>query len=103
MWLGNDLKLPQTRLTIVSYIILGMIALLLVGFWKLQVIDSDRYTQLAERNRVRTIPLEDLHKQLDESRGLPKFQPILIKPEASPADIAFIESHRADLQVLEMV
>src|SRR2546427_9008855 len=57
MWLGNDLKLPQTRLTIVSYIILGMIALLLVGFWKLQVIDSDRYTQLAERNRVRTIPL----------------------------------------------
>src|SRR5207245_1602878 len=49
------------------------------------------------------IPLEDLHKQLDESRGLPKFQPILIKPEASPADIAFIESHRADLQVLEMV
>src|SRR5207253_3091084 len=141
-----------TRLTIVSYIILGMIALLLVGFWKLQVIDSDRYTQLAERNRVRTIPLiaprgrmldregrvlvdnypsfsvlllrddaqqverslpqvaeglgiplEDLHKQLDESRGLPKFQPILIEPEASPADIAFIESHRADLQVLEMV
>src|SRR5437899_10727142 len=152
MWLGNDLKLPQTRLTIVSYIILGMIALLLVGFWKLQVIDSDRYTQLAERHRVRTIPLiaprgrmldregrvlvdnypsfsvllrradppqverslpqvaeglgiplEDLRKQLDESRGLPKFQPILIKPEASPADIAFIESHRADLQVLEMV
>ena len=152
MWLGNDLKLPQTRLTIVSYVIIGMIALLLVGFWKLQVIDSDRYTQLAERNRVRTIPLiaprgrmldregrvlvdnypsfsvlllrddpllverslpqvadslgiplEDLRKQLDESRGLPKFQPILIKPEASPADIAFIESHRADLQVLEMV
>src|SRR5437899_11558816 len=57
MWLGNDLKLPQTRLTIVSYIILGMIALLLVGFWKLQVIDSDRYTQLAQRNRVRTMPL----------------------------------------------
>src|SRR5437879_12149701 len=72
MWLGNDLKLPQTRLTIVSYIILGMIALLLAGFWKLQVIDSDRYTQLAERNRVRTIPLiEPRGRMMDRAgRGL---------------------------------
>ena len=34
---------------------------------------------------------------------LPHFQPIVIKPEASPADIAFIESHRADIPVLEML
>ncbi len=34
---------------------------------------------------------------------MPKFQPIVIKPEASPSDIAFIESHRADIPVLEML
>src|ERR1700720_1548552 len=34
-----------------------MITLLLLGFWKLQVIDSDKYGQMAERNRVRSIPI----------------------------------------------
>ena len=34
---------------------------------------------------------------------MPKFQPIVIKPEASPSDIAFIESHRVDIPVLEML
>ncbi len=152
MWFGSEHKLPQARLTIVSYVIIGMIGLLLFGFWKLQIIESEHYSQLADRNRIRAIPLiaprgrmldregrvlvdnypsfsilllrddaqlveknlaqvaeglgiplEEIQKQLDESKGLPKFTPILIKPEASQADIAFIESHRVDLPLLEMV
>ena len=135
-----------------SYVIVGMITLLLLGFWKLQVIDSDKYGQLAERNRVRAIPiiaprgrmldrdgrvlvdnypsfsvlllrddsaavdknlpaiadglglsLDDLKEQLNSTINLPKFQPIVIKPEATPADVAFIESHRADIPLLEML
>ena len=151
MWFKNENKLPQTRLAIASYVIVGMIALLLFGFWKLQVLESEKYAELAERNRVRSIPviaprgrmldregrvlvdnypsfsillirddpqlaktlpqiaegmgiaLEDLQKQLDEAKNLPKFQPIVAKPEASQADIAFIESHRKDIPVVEMV
>jgi len=129
-----------------------MIALLLFGFWKLQIIDSDRYAQMAERNRVRSIPiiaprgsmldregrvlvdnypsfsvlllrdapsqvekllpqiadglsmtLDDVKQQIDAASAMPKFQPIVIKPEASPSDIAFIESHRSDIPVLEML
>jgi penicillin-binding protein 2 len=148
----SDNRLPQTRLAVVSYIIVGMIGLLLLGFWKLQVIDSDKYGQMAEQNRVRSIPIiaprgrmldrdgrvlvdnrpsfsvlllrddpklveeylpaiaeglgisvEDLHDQLQNTRNLPKFQPIVIKPEASSADLDFIESHRADIPVLEML
>src|SRR5271168_3064767 len=53
----NDKRLPTERLTVVSYAIVGVIALLLFGFWKLQIIDSDRYAQMAERNRVRSIPI----------------------------------------------
>ena len=53
----NDNRLPQTRLAVVSYIIVGMIGLLLLGFWKLQVINSDKYGQMAEQNRVRSIPI----------------------------------------------
>ncbi|HEY6130181.1 MAG TPA: penicillin-binding protein 2 [Candidatus Acidoferrum sp.] len=144
--------MPQTRLAVVSYIIVGMIGLLLLGFWKLQVIDSDKYGQMAEQNRVRSIPIiaprgrmldrdgrvlvdnrpsfsvlllrddpklveqylpaisdglgisvDDLHDQLQSTRNLPKFQPIVIKPEASSADLDFIESHRSDIPVLEML
>ena len=55
--LMNDKRLPTERLAVVSYVIVGVIALLLFGFWKLQIIDSDRYAQMAERNRVRSIPI----------------------------------------------
>jgi len=49
------------------------------------------------------IRLDDLRDQLANTKNLPKFQPIIIKPDASPADIAFIESHRSDIPVLEMI
>jgi penicillin-binding protein 2 len=49
------------------------------------------------------ISMEDLHDQLQNTRNLPKFQPIVIKPEASSADLDFIESHRSDIPVLEML
>jgi penicillin-binding protein 2 len=144
--------MPQTRLTVISYLIVGLMALLLLGFWKLQIVNSDRYAQLAERNRVRSIPIiaprgsmmdrygrvivdnypsfsvlllrddpqqverllpqiadglgmtvDDIQQQMEAATSLPHFQPIVIKPEASPADVAFIESHRADIPVLEML
>ncbi|HEV2102348.1 MAG TPA: hypothetical protein VGR58_06170, partial [Candidatus Acidoferrum sp.] len=56
-WFRNDNRLPQERLAAASYVIVGMITLLLLGFWKLQVIDSDKYGVMAERNRVRSIPI----------------------------------------------
>jgi penicillin-binding protein 2 len=151
-WFESDSKLPATRLAIVSYTVVGLIALLLLGFWKLQVIDSDKYADLAERNRVRALPIiaprgrmldregrvlvdtypsfsvlllrddpqaierslpliaeglgvsvEELQDDLEAAKSLPKFQPIVIKPEASQADIAYIESHRADIPLLEML
>ncbi len=151
-WFRNDNRLPQERLAASSYVIVGMITLLLLGFWKLQVVDSDKYGQMAERNRVRSIPiiaprgrmldrdgrvlvdnypsfsvlllrddmaaveknlpaiadglglsLDDLKDQLNNTGALPKFQPIVIKPEATQADVAFIESHRADIPLLEML
>ena len=49
------------------------------------------------------VPLNDLADQLDNARELPKFQPIVIKPEATPGDVAFIESHRSDIPLLEML
>ena len=151
-WFRNDNRLPQGRLAVASYIIVGMVGVILLGFWKLQVIDAEKYTSMALRNSVRSIPViaprgrmldrdgrvlvdnhpsfsvlllrddpvlvdnnlpaiaeglglavEDLKEQLGTTKNLPKFQPIIIKPEASQADIAFIESHRSDIPILEMI
>jgi penicillin-binding protein 2 len=151
-WNVNDQRIPQDRLALVSYLSVGFVVLLLVGFWKLQVVQSGHFIDLAERNRVRSIPIiaprgpmldrdgrvlvdsypsfsilllrddprslekslpqieeglgiskEDLHQQLEAARAEPKFQPVVIKPAASEADIAFVESHRADLPVLELM
>ena len=57
IWFENDKKLPQMRLAAVSYGIVGLIGLLLFGFWNLQVIQTTHYKDLAERNRIRSIPI----------------------------------------------
>ncbi len=152
LWFGSDTKLPQTRLAVISYVIVGLTLLLLIGFWKIQIIDSTRYQEQADRNRIRTIPVlaprgkmldregriivdnypsfsvlllrddmaqvtrslpqiseglglgkDDIQQQLDAAKWLAKYEPIIIKPEATQADVAFIESHRPDLPMLEMV
>ncbi|HXQ26290.1 MAG TPA: penicillin-binding protein 2 [Candidatus Acidoferrales bacterium] len=135
-----------------SYLSAAMVIFLLVGFWKLQVVQSVHFADLAERNGIRSIAIiaprgtmldregrvlvdsypsfsilllrdnpkliekslgpiedglgiakEDLLQQLDAAKNEPKFLPVIIKPAASQADIAFVESHRADLPVLELM
>lgn len=151
-WGISDQKIPQGRLALFSYLSVVLVAVLLVGFWKLQVVQSDHFADLAEKNRIRYIPIiaprgamldregrvladsypsfsilllrddpkqvekslprieeglgisgDDLRQQLEEAKSEPKFQPVVIKPAASDADIAFVESHRIDLPMLELM
>jgi penicillin-binding protein 2 len=151
-WSISDQKIPQGRLALVSYLSVVFVVLLLVGFWKLQVVQSGHFVDLAERNRVRSIPIiaprgamldrdgrilvdsypsisilllrddlkalekslpqieeglgisrEELRQMVEAAKNEPKFQPIIIKPVASDADKAFVESHRVDLPVLELM
>ncbi|MGH9521433.1 MAG: penicillin-binding protein 2, partial [Terriglobales bacterium] len=57
MSFGRDDKIPQLRLTAVQYGILGVFLLLAFGLWRLQVVGTDYYSQLAEKNRIRNIPI----------------------------------------------
>ncbi len=151
-WTVSDQKIPQGRLALVSYVSVFFVVLLLVGFWKLEVVQSDHFADLAEKNQIRSIPIiaprgamldregrvlvdsypsfsilllrdnlkdvqknlplieeglgidkSDLEDQLDAARNEPKFEPIIIKPAATEADIAFVESHRADLPMLDLM
>ncbi|MBI4463048.1 MAG: penicillin-binding protein 2 [Acidobacteria bacterium] len=149
---GQERKLPRERLAWLRLAVIAVCVLLLVGFWRLQVLRSDYYAQLAERNRIRTLPImaprglildrngrvlvdnypafsvillrEDvpqargsleaiarglnldaawLAQRLEDFGDAPPYFPIVLKDEASLADIAFIEAHRSDFPELELL
>src|SRR5438552_7509805 len=54
---GRDEKVSHARLTAVQYIILSIFFVLAYGLWRLQVAQSDLYSSLAEKNRVRNVPI----------------------------------------------
>ena len=54
---GRDEKVSPIRLTAVQYIILGIFLILAYGLWRLQVVQSELYSTLAEKNRVRNVPI----------------------------------------------
>jgi penicillin-binding protein 2 len=139
-------------LSLFSYLSAFFVVLLLIGFWKLQVMQSEHFSDLAEKNGIRAISIiaprgvmldregrvlvdsypsfsilllrdnpkllekslpqiedglgisrEDLEMQLEAAKLEPKFLPIIVKPAASQSDIAFVDSHRADIPVLDLM
>jgi penicillin-binding protein 2 len=152
MALSRDDKVPQFKLTVVQYGILGIFLFLAYGLWRLQVGGSDYYEKLAEQNRVRNVPVlaprgrildregrtivdnypsfsalllrdqqRDLNADAEQiAAGLhmdpaevrnrirrfawrPQFEPIILKDDITPAELAFIESHRNELPELDTI
>ena len=150
--LGRDEKVSQTRLTAVQYIILAIFLLLAYGLWRLQVVDSDVYSTLAEKNRIRNVPIlaprgkivdregriivdnypsfsalllrdqsrdlnadadliaQGLHMNGNEVRervrkfaSMPQYQPIFLKEDITPDELAFVEAHRNELPELDTI
>ncbi|HKS73351.1 MAG TPA: penicillin-binding protein 2 [Terriglobales bacterium] len=149
---GRDEKVSPIRLTAVQYIILVVFLILAYGLWRLQVMQSDFYANLAEKNRVRNVPIlaprgkildregriivdnypsftalllrdssrdliadseliaKGLHLDADELRekihhfqSVPQYQPIYLKEDITPDELAFIESHRNELPELDTI
>ena len=149
--LGSEEKISQGRLLAVWYGILVIFLGLAFGLWRLQVMGSDRYGMLAERNRIRTIPIlaprgkildregrilvdnypsfsalllreqptsdadleriaSGLHLTLEQVRermrkvaGEARFQPVILKDDITPDELAFIDSHRNELPQLDTI
>jgi penicillin-binding protein 2 len=150
--LGSDEKVSELRLTAAQYAILAIFLLLAYGLWKLQVMQSDLYASLAEKNRIRTVPIlaprgkildregrvivdnypsfsalllrdspgdlnadaemiaQGLHLDPSELRtrihhfsSLPQYQPILLKEDITPDELAFIDAHRNELPELDTI
>ncbi len=54
---SDDRRTHGTRLAVMQYTAAGLIALLAVGFWILQVPQHERYDEMAENNHLRSVPL----------------------------------------------
>src|SRR6202007_1903837 len=149
---GRDEKVSGIRLTAVQYVILVIFLILAYGLWRLQVMQSDVYAQLAEKNRVRNVPIlaprgkildregrtivdnypsfsalllrdssrdlnadadaiaQGLHLDPNEVRdrvrkftAMPQYQPIFLKDDITPDELAFIESHKNELPELDTI
>ena len=149
---GRDEKVSPIRLTAVQYIILVIFLILAYGLWRLQVVQSDFYASLAEKNRIRDVPIlaprgkildregriivdnypsftalllrdssrdlmadaeliaHGLHMDPDELRerirkfqSMPQYQPIYLKDDITPDELAFIEAHRNELPELDTI
>ena len=149
---GRDEKVSSIRLTAVQYIILVVFMILAYGLWRLQVMQSDFYAQLAEKNRIRNVPilaprgkildrqgrtivdnypsysallLRDSSRDLNADAGviaqglnldakevrdrirkftsMPQYQPIFLKDDITPDELAFIEAHKNELPELDTI
>ncbi len=149
---GRDEKVSQGRLTAVQYIVLGIFLLLTYGLWRLQVSQSDLYSTLAEKNRIREVPIlaprgkvfdrdgriivdnypsfsalllrdssrdivadsdmiaDGLHLDRKEVRdrikkfaAAPQYQPIYLKDDITPDELAFIDAHHNELPELDTI
>ncbi len=139
--LRDDPKFASARIAVFQYATVAIFLFLISGFWDLQVRNPELYSELAERNRIKSLPIiaprgkildrdgrvivdnhlswsvilsretlkpehlrpiadglhldyDDMRLQLKRYQSRPKYEPIIIKQELTPADIAFVESHK---------
>jgi penicillin-binding protein 2 len=84
---GRDEKIPQSKLTVVQYIILIVFLVLCYGLWSLQVRKNDEYLTRAEQNRIRRVPiLAPRGKLLDRDGQIivdnyPSFSALLLRDQ----------------------
>src|SRR6202162_4380539 len=149
---GRDHEVSGIRLTAAQYVILGIFLVLAYGLWRLQVMQSDLYATLAEKNRIRNVPIlaprgkildregrvivdnypsfsalllrdssrdlsadadliaHGLHLDGNEVRtrirhfsSMPQYQPIFLKEDITPDELAFIDAHHNELPELDTI
>jgi len=149
---GRDEKVSSSRLTAVQYIILVIFLVLAYGLWRLQVVQSEFYAALAEKNKTREVPIlaprgkildregrtivdnypsftalllrdstrdlsgdadlisqglhldpREVRERLRKFAGTAQYQPIYLKEDITPDELAFIESPRNELPELDTI
>src|SRR5580692_8296724 len=66
---GKAEKLPLGKLHSAQYLIALILAVLLVGLWRLQVLNAENFRSLAEANRIRKVPVHAPRGRLFDREG----------------------------------
>ena len=137
----DDSKFATGRIAVFQYLMVIVFLFLVSGFWDLQVQNPELYSERAEKNKIKALPIlaprgkildrdgrvivdnhssfslilsrenlrdehlktiaeglnldyAELQKRVRRFRSRPRYEPIIIKDELTPADLAFVESHR---------
>ncbi len=137
----DDTRFALGRIAVFQYGAVATFLILITGFWILQIRDHESNSELAERNRIKTVPLlaprgkildrdgrvivdnqptftvritrenmkwehvdgiaaglhmdpDDLRARLKRFDNRPKYVPMTVKQGLTPAELAFVESHR---------
>jgi penicillin-binding protein 2 len=140
----DDTRFALGRIAVFQYLSVAIFLFLIGGFWVLQIRDGDFNSELADRNRIKTVPLlaprgkildrdgrvivdnhsafalmlsrealkpehiaaiaeglqnvkaEEIRAMVArfESRKVAKYVSVPIKQDLTPAELAFVESHR---------
>src|SRR5271156_1372955 len=53
----DDTRFALGRIAVFQYLTVAIFLILIGGFWVLQIRDAKANTELAERNRIKTVPL----------------------------------------------
>ena len=150
--LDRDTKFAQFKIAVVQYVTVAIFFVLSTGFWRLQISQPEYYKELADQNRIKSLPLlaprgrivdregrvivgnypsfsilllreqvrdperdlplvaagldldpAELKARVRRFRSAPRYEPIVIKEDATTQDLAFVEAHRDDLPILEDV
>ncbi len=86
----DDDRFPAWRIAFFQYLIAASLLGLLVGYWRLQIGQHRVYLELAERNRVRNLPIIAPRGQILDREGRtlvdshPAFSVLLMREGASP-------------------
>src|SRR5258708_21031699 len=54
---GKSEKLPAGKLHATQYLVAAVLAVLITGLWRLEVVGADNFRALAEANRIRKVPV----------------------------------------------
>ena len=54
---NREEKLPAFKLSVVQYVIMGVLLVLISGLWRLQILGARNYHELAQENRIRKVPI----------------------------------------------
>lgn len=147
----DDVKRAAGKIAIFQYVAVAVFLFLISGFWRLQIESPQLYSEQAERNRIKSLPIlaprgkildrdgrvivdnhssfslilsrenlkqehlrpiadglsldyDELVARLRRFRKRPLYEPIIIKEELTPGEVAFVEAHRHDaLPEMELI